>query len=200
MTCATRAASCTNVDARWSSKSPRPSARKYSSAAEGESSTPASIATLLHGSHAMPPEIAVVPPSCGARSSTVTRTPLRAAASAAASAAAPVPTTTTCLLMPARSFAQWLLHHCEQVLVLHLRPTAVHRDLVLSEEQHMPRHLVARQPFAEKRLDVVLGRSGVLLQLDAQHRDLITPLVGDAERTCELDGLVRLQLDLDLGG
>src|SRR4051812_15105385 len=110
----------------------------------------------------MPPEIAVVPPTYAARSSTVTSAPWRAAASAAASAAAPLPTTITCsLIVPARSFAQPLPHQCEQLLVLHLRAAAVHRDLVVVEEQHAHRDLVARQPLAQEGLDLVLTRRGV---------------------------------------
>src|SRR6476660_8296472 len=69
-----------------------------------------SAITGLHGTHAPPPEIAVVPPIKSDFSSTVTRAPPSAATSAPVSPAAPLPTTTRSVVVPSSEPATVIAH------------------------------------------------------------------------------------------
>ena len=89
------------IASSMSSSAPSPvHARRYVSASSRESSSPISAITGLHGTHAPPPEIAVVPPIRSVFSSTVTRAPPSAATSAPVSPAAPLPITIRSVVVP----------------------------------------------------------------------------------------------------
>ena len=97
------ASRCAHVrSTRGQSQSPRSKLWAYASASASLSVAPTSKARGLAGIHGQPAEYAVVPPNTGARSSSVTCAPARAADDAAHRPAAPLPTTTTRAILPVR--------------------------------------------------------------------------------------------------